>query len=126
MPAYCYVGFSLFDSGEASGITDNTSTATAAMSSTRSSAAAAAERAAKDLRIQELETKTAGLDRGMTDAMAELTLLRSERAAAGAPAPTPVMVTSQLRAPAIERFSGDRERSSDFLLAMDRRLEASN
>ena len=40
------------------------------------------------------------------------------------PSPPPLSVTTHLRAPSIERFSGDRETSVDFLLAIDRRLEA--
>lgn len=98
-------------------------------------------------RIQELERATQEKDALLQAQATELAELRAAAAAtaaaAAAPAAAPaipdgnlplppaaglatqqVSVTTALRPPPIERFSGDREESADFALAIDRRLQA--
>lgn len=88
-------------------------------------------------RLEELEKALEEREKALAAATGELSLLREARSLAPAagheslpllprpPAPPPpVTVTTQLRPPAIMHFSGDREKSADFLMAIDRRLEA--
>ena len=87
-------------------------------------------------RIEELERALSGLDLSQQEQAQELAQLRIQAAADARsgtllpPLPPadganrPVGVMTHLRPPSIDRFSGDRERSLDFILAIDRRLHA--